>query len=42
MTISFKGSNPALKDDLLALLCDSFENRIMNSSNHSDDTDESN
>ncbi len=41
VTITFKGSNPKLKDDLLALLCDSFEKRIMNSNNQAEDTNES-
>ena len=41
VTITFKGSNPKLKENLLSLLCDSFEERVMNSKNQKEDTKES-
>lgn len=39
VTITFKGSNPKLKDELFSLLCDSFENRVMNNDEQKEDTD---
>ena len=41
VTITFKGSNPKLKENLLSLLCDSFEERVMNSKSQKEDTKES-
>lgn len=32
VTISFKGYNPDIKKKILDMLCDSFEERVMNSS----------
>ena len=41
VTITFKGSNPKLKENLLSMLCDSFEERVMNSKSQKEDTKES-
>lgn len=32
VTITFKGYNPDIKELILDMLCDSFEERVMNSS----------
>lgn len=40
VTITFKGSNPKLKENLLSLLCDSFEERVMNSNSPKEDNKE--
>ena len=38
VTITFKGSNHKLKENLLSLLCDSFEERVMNSKSQKENT----
>ena len=38
MTITFKGYNPDIKDTILNLLCDSFEDRVMREAGKSDNS----
>ena len=32
VTLTFKGNNPTIKEDVLNMLCDSFEERVVNGS----------
>ena len=41
VTITFKGYNPDIKKKILDMLCDSFEERVMNGKSQKEDTKES-
>ncbi len=39
MTITFKGNNPGIKDTILNMLCDSFEERVMKEAGGSENSE---